>query len=103
MNVTAILWADAQISLSILQKSVLLHLAVLADEAFQVRHSSQRILATVVGCSREAVNKALGNLKARGLIFIAQQFDNDGAQLPCVHGLKVPRPAPRAANDACFA
>ena len=98
MNATAVSWADTQSSLSILEKSVLLHLAVLADGACQVRHSSQRALATSIGCSRVAVNRALANLEARGLIVVKQQFDGDGAQLPCLYCLKVPQPAPRAAK-----
>lgn len=98
MNATAILWAEAQTSLSILEKSILLHLAVLADEAFQVRHSSQRVLAKFIGCSREAINKALGSLRTRGLIVIKHQFDVDGTQLPSVYGLSVPRTTARAAK-----
>lgn len=90
MNVSAVLWARAQITLSILEKSVLLHLALVADEAFQINRA-QRAIAASVGCSRAAVNKALSSLEAGGLISIKQQFSRDGGRIACVYVLKKPR------------
>lgn len=90
MNVSAILWARAQISLSILEKAVLLNLAMVADDAFQVNRA-QRAIAASVGCSRVATNRALSRLEARALISIRQQFNDDGGQIPCVYVLEKPR------------
>jgi response regulator of citrate/malate metabolism len=99
MNVSAILWARAVINLSILEKAILLHLAVVADEALQVERS-QREIAAKVGCSRVAANRTLNSLEARGLISIKQQFGRDGAQLPCVYVLRKPEHAFNAQSVA---
>ncbi|GAA0029104.1 MULTISPECIES: helix-turn-helix domain-containing protein [Bradyrhizobium] len=92
MNVSAILWARAVINLSILERAILLHLALVADDELQVKRS-QREIAAKVGCSRAAANRTLSRLEARGLISIRQQFGHDGAQRPCVYVLRKPKNA----------
>lgn len=92
MNVSAILWARAVIDLSILERAVLLQLALVADDALLVKRS-QREIAAMVGCSRVAANRTLSSLEARGLISIWQQFGDDGGQLPCVYFLRKPKDA----------
>jgi CRP-like cAMP-binding protein len=91
MNVTAILWARTQTSLSLVEKSILLHLASFADEAFKVAEKSQQAIAKLTGCTRAAANKALGNLEGTGLISVVQQFRDDGGQLACLYVLHVDR------------
>lgn len=91
MNETAILWARAQTSLSLVEKSILLHLALLSDEAFKVAEKSQRAIAKLTGCTRQAANKALGNLEGCGLVSVVQQFRDDGGQMPCLYVLNVDR------------
>lgn len=68
MNATAVEWARAQTSLSILEKSTLLVLASMADNHRTVMHLPQRQIAELVGCSRQAVNRALRKLEAEELI-----------------------------------
>ncbi|WP_370125893.1 helix-turn-helix domain-containing protein [Bradyrhizobium ottawaense] len=89
MNAKAMEWAHAQTSLSILQKSILIHLASLADSGMFVEGQSQQALATLVGCSRSAANRALNNLARLGRIRIHRILGRDG-QMPCAYFLNCP-------------
>ncbi|BCA06256.1 DNA-binding MarR family transcriptional regulator [Bradyrhizobium japonicum] len=78
MNVTALEWARAQKPLSILEKSVLLVLASLADDHEIVAGQSQRDIAEFVGCSRQAANRALRNLATEQLICNIRDVGDSG-------------------------
>ena len=87
MNVEAMEWARAQTSLSILQKSILAFLASIANDGMLVESESQKAIASAVGCSRSAANRALRALELRGRIGIVRFFGVDDGQLPCAYVL----------------
>jgi hypothetical protein len=85
MNIKAIEWARAQTSLSILEKSILMLLASLADDYRFVEGQSQQAIADMVGCSRSSANRALNALARGGRIRMATFLVNADGQLPCIY------------------
>jgi hypothetical protein len=85
MNAIALTWARSQSSVSILEKSILLVLASLADQDMFIEDRSQQEIATLVGCSRQSANRALANLALGGRIAIVRTADHLGAWGPCIY------------------
>jgi predicted transcriptional regulator len=86
MNAKAMEWALAQTSLSILQKSILINLASEANDDMLVIWRSQGAIATSVGCSRPAANRALNDLALLGRIRKVR-ISRPGGQMPCAYVL----------------
>lgn len=88
MNVIAMKWACAQTSLSILEKSILMTLASLANDTMFIAGRSQKEIAKLVGCSRESANRALRSLTLLGRIGVVGTVGGDG-QIPLkIYALK---------------
>lgn len=85
MNISAMEWARAQTSLSILEKSVLMLLASLADDELFVEGQPQHAIAAMANCSRSAANCALKHLAICGRIGVVQVMGEDGRRMPCAY------------------